>query len=100
MVERRPKADSRRELALAPIVVDALRRHAAVQARERAAAGRHWEEHGLVFANTLGRPHWTEYTSDLLGRCLRRAGLLHVHLHDLRHGTISLLLELGRRCRR
>jgi integrase len=95
MVEVAPKADSRRELVLPVQVVEALRRHQCIQASERDRAGRAWEEHGLVFANTLGRPHWTPYTSRLLTRTLVRAGLGHRRLHDLRHGIVSWLLAAG-----
>lgn len=95
MVETPPKAGSRRELVLPALVVEALLRHRAIQADERARAGRDWQDHGLVFANTRGRSHWQEYTSDLLRRCLARAGLAHRRLHDLRHGAVSLLLDLG-----
>jgi integrase len=95
MAETAPKANSRRELVLPVQVVDALRCHQCRQAAERAAAGRDWLEHGLVFANTRGRPHWPAYSSRLLTRCLVRAGLSHRRLHDLRHGAISLLLDLG-----
>jgi integrase len=95
MVEVAPKADSNRELTLPRPVVDALRRHQAGQATERGRAGRDWLDHGLVFANTRGRPHWQDHTSRLLRRCLVRAGLPHRRLHDLRHGIVSWLLDAG-----
>jgi integrase len=76
-------------------VVDALTRHQATQASERARAGRDWLDCGLVFANTRGRPHWQDHTSRLLRRCLVRAGLPHRRLHDLRHGIVSWLLDAG-----
>jgi integrase len=95
MVEATPKADSRRVLVLPMPVVAALRRHQATQATERARAGRAWVDHGLVFANTRGYPHWQDHTSRLLRRVLIRAGLPHRRLHDLRHAIITYLLHAG-----
>jgi integrase len=95
MVEATPKADSRRVLVLPVSVVGALRRHACLQATERARAGRDWRDHGLVFANTRGAPHWQDHTSRLLRRVLIRAGLPHRRLHDLRHAIITYLLHAG-----
>jgi integrase len=95
MVEATPKADSRRVLVLPSQVVDALRRHQCLQATERGSAGRAWVDHGLVFANTRGYPHWQDHTSRLLRRVLVRAGLPHRRLHDLRHAIITYLLHAG-----
>jgi integrase len=94
-VERPAKSGSRRTLVLPAPVVDALRAHQASQAAERARAGRVWEDHGILFANTQGRPHENTYIGRVLERVRVRAGLPHCRLHDLRHGAISLLLELG-----
>jgi integrase len=94
-VERPAKSGSRRTLVLPEPVVTALRAHQHVQAAERASAGQGWEEHGMLFANTFGRPHENTYIGRVLERCRQRAGLPHCRLHDLRHSAISLLLELG-----
>jgi integrase len=94
-VERPAKSGSRRTLVLPAPVVDALRVHQTSQAAERARAGRQWEDHGMLFANTQGRPHENTYIGRVLERCRQRAGLPHCRLHDLRHAAISLLLELG-----
>jgi integrase len=45
-----------RGLGLPQLAVDALRRHRKVQAAERLAAGKDWEDNGLVFCTSLGRP--------------------------------------------
>jgi integrase len=94
-VERPAKSGSRRTLVLPAPVVDALRAHRVRQDAERASAGRQWEDHGILFANTRGRPHENTYIGRMLERVRVRAGLPHCRLHDLRHGAISLLLELG-----
>ncbi len=49
------KTHSDRVLALPKIVQEALRAHEVRQARERKEAPA-WEDHGLVFANEIGRP--------------------------------------------
>ena len=47
---------SRRTLALPRRCVNALRRQLEQQERDRLIAGNLWEEHGLVFASTVGTP--------------------------------------------
>ena len=47
---------SRRTLALPRRCVDALREHHRLQAEDRLRAGRLWQDHGLVFASTVGTP--------------------------------------------
>jgi integrase len=94
-VERPAKSGSRRTLVLPEPVVDALRAHQARQATERARAGRGWEDHGILFANTFGRPHENNYIGRVLERCRQHASLPRCRLHDLRHGAISLLLAMG-----
>jgi integrase len=47
---------SRRPVALTALVREALARHRVEQAAHRARAANLWEERGLVFANSVGRP--------------------------------------------
>ena len=49
-------AARRRGLGLPQAAVDALRRHRKVQAAERLAAGRNWQDNDLVFATRTGGP--------------------------------------------
>lgn len=55
-------AASRRKVVLSPTSVAALRRHRARQEEGRQAAGDLWQDLGLIFPNTLGRP-WSPATS-------------------------------------
>ena len=47
---------SRRTLELPTQAAEALHTHHVRQARERLAAGKRWQDHGLVFASQAGTP--------------------------------------------
>ncbi len=86
-------AKSRRQIALSPTAVAALRRHRARQLEERLAAGGTWQNSDIVFTDLVGRPlngiHVLRYQFAPL---LKRAGLPPMRLHDLRHTCATLLL--------
>ena len=87
---------SRRLVVLPRLAVAALVRHRAVQARERLRAGPRWEELGLVFPNTVGRPILRQnLVQRSLHPLLERAGLPRLRFHDLRHSAATLLLARG-----
>lgn len=86
---------SRRSVQLPQLALDALRRHRALQARERLAAGPAWEEHQLIFTTTTGRPLDPNHVYVSFQRALKRAGLPRVRVHDLRHTAATLLLGRG-----
>ena len=87
---------SRRQVLLVADAVDALKLHRERQAGERERAGGSWDERGLVFPDSLGRPI---NPSNFLGRdfypLLERAGLPRMRFHDLRHSAATLLLGMG-----
>lgn len=72
----------------APFVMDVLKHHKAVQAQQKLAAGSLWNEGdfpGLVFTHPDGyhfiQPTiWKEFQ-----KILKKAGLQHYRVHDLRH---------------
>jgi integrase len=89
-------AASRRKVVLSPSSAAALRRHRARQQEERQAAGDLWQDLGLVFPNTLGRPMEPRcLLSDVYRPLLERAGLPPVTFHTLRHTAATLLLAEG-----
>lgn len=104
-----PKTDaSRATLSLPGIVAGHLEEHAARQAKERAAAGDRWVNHGLVFCHHIGRrtgqtgryvqPGGPLDRNKLLAAfkaSMAAAGLPEIRLHDLRHTCAVLLIEGG-----
>jgi site-specific recombinase XerD len=74
---------------------EALRRHRVAQAEERLALGQLWEDHDLVFANSIGNPLHPSTTLRAFRSLLARAGLPQLRFHDLRHTAATLLLGAG-----
>jgi integrase len=69
-------AASRRKVVLSPTSMAALRHHRARQDKERHAAGDLWQDLGLIFPNTLGRPmEPRDLLADVYRPLLKRAGL-------------------------
>ncbi len=95
VITKEPKASSRRSVALAGHTVAALRRHHAVLARERLAAGTAWTDSGLVFVDELGRGLHPQRLTDLFQQAADAAGLPRIRLHDLRHTSATLALVAG-----
>lgn len=89
-------ARSRRQIALTPTAVVALRQHRVRQSEERLAAGPLWQANDLVFSDEVGSPlsgvHILRYRFLPL---LDRARLPRMRFHDLRHTCATLLLGRG-----
>lgn len=89
-------AHSRRPVRLSTIAVQALRRHRARQAEERLALGEAWDDHDLVFCNSIGRPYEARSViRNSYAPLLKRAGIPHIKFHALRHSAATLLLSQG-----
>src|SRR5439155_26689301 len=58
-------------------------------------AGSLWEAHDYVFCTLTGTHLRPNHVVDEFKKILRRAGLLAIRFHDLRHSTATLLLSLG-----
>jgi integrase len=88
-------AASVRTLALPPVLLDALKRHQARQAQERADA-EDWVDSGYVFVSTRGTPLEPHNVVRHFKSVLRRTGLPEtVRFHDLRHSCATLLIAQG-----
>ncbi|MGW2306427.1 tyrosine-type recombinase/integrase [Actinomadura luteofluorescens] len=88
---------SRRTLGLPMRCVEALRFQRQLQDEQRQAAGTAWQEHGLVFASTVG----TERNANNIPRSFR-AVLAKTDLNpdewtprELRHSFVSVLSDAG-----
>lgn len=86
---------ARREIALPPLVVDALRKQKAAQAQRRLLLGSGWQDGGFVFDAGDGRPLDPDTFSAAFRRIARTAGLSDTRLHDVRHGYATALLTEG-----
>jgi integrase len=86
---------SQRQITLTRLAIAALRRHRVRQDVERLSSPT-WEDHDLVFPNTVGKPmdgmNLLHYHFQPL---LKRAGLPRIRFHDLRHTAATLLLDRG-----
>jgi integrase len=88
-----PKSSrGRRTVPLPPETLAVLAAHRNDLDRERAEAGKHWQEHDLVFPSPVGRPRDMTYLSFTFHRGLKRAGLPQLRIHDLRHTAATHLL--------
>jgi integrase len=87
---------SRRRIALTPSACDALRRHRVRLNEERLALGEAWNDHDLVFPNTIGNPlDDRRMVRRWFRPMLKKAGVPLIRFHDLRHTAATLLLLAG-----
>jgi integrase len=87
-------AKSRRTLALPQAAVHALRDHRKRQTEDRLAAGSLWQNHGLVFASTIGTPLDAANVRREFRRITEAAGLgADWAPRDLRHTFVSLFAD-------
>ncbi len=95
-VETDPKtASSRRSVSLPQFVLDALKQHRKCQLERRLAVGEKWQEHDLVFCNTLGGHYGLSALFKEFKQLLKLAGLSDMRFHDLRHSAATILLTMG-----
>jgi len=85
----------RRQVALDPSTVAALRTHRKRQLQERLAVGAAYEDGDLVCCLEDGRRLHPKTFSYYFGRHVRRLGLPRIRLHDLRHTHATLALRAG-----
>ena len=95
VVEELKSEHSKRTINLPQVCIDALRGHKERQDNERDLAGERWEEHGLVFPNTLGKPLEPRNVVRSFKHRLGALGLPDARFYDLRHTCASFLLAQG-----
>jgi len=87
--------DGRRYVSLDPDTIDQFNSHRKRQLTERLSMGSSWTETGYVFIREDGKPIDEGTVTQLFSKLLKRAGLRHNRLHDLRHLHATELLRLG-----
>lgn len=87
---------SRRTLALPQRCVEALRQHRTLQARDQLRAGELWQDHGLVFASTVGTPLTANNVIRAFRALTKKAGLGEDWVpREMRHTFVSVLSAKG-----
>ncbi len=86
---------SRRLISLSPSVVTLLKGLRIRQMEQMEADSIEWDENGLVFANNDGGPLSPDTVTHAFAKIIKRTGLPHVRLHDLRHTHATLMLKQG-----
>jgi integrase len=66
-----------------------------LQEEQKLFAGSRWQEHNLIFPNSVGTPVDPSNLRVDFQRVLEKAGLPKLRFHDLRHTAASLLLNHG-----
>ena len=81
---------------MGPRLMQVLREHRAKQNEMRLKSGKDWIDHDLVFCQNDGTPLDADnlYHRDFK-RILKKAGLRHIRIHDLRHTFASILIATG-----
>lgn len=91
-----PKTEaSRRSVVLSPGTLDVLQAHRQRQAVERAALGRAYPAHDIVFASEVGTFTDPRNLERAYYSLILKAGVPRIRFHDLRHTAASLLIHKG-----
>lgn len=84
-----------RIIAIAPFVVEVLRRHKVQQVEARLKAGPLWQNNGFVFCNEVGEHLSPNTVYHNFKRIAASIGLPDARLHDLRHSYAVASLWAG-----
>jgi integrase len=84
-----------RKIMLGLGTMERLEAHRKEQELIKAAMYERWQENDLIFPNTLGKPMSNSNMYDDFKQLLNQAGLPSIRFHDLRHTSISFLLDIG-----
>lgn len=85
----------RRALKLGQGTLSQLDAHRKRQELTKAAAGEKWQENDLIFTSSIGTFMDQSKVSKEFKRLLKQGGLPDIRFHDLRHTSISFLLDMG-----
>jgi integrase len=92
-----PKTETgNRNLALGRQTLVKLQEHRQRQEQQKLVAGDRWQDNDLIFPTIIGTPKDPHNLLKSFKRLLVQAGLPQMRFHDLRHTSITLLLnEVG-----
>lgn len=91
-----PKTRSgRRQIKIGRGMLEKLMQHKEKQEAQKADVGDRWQENDLVFPSSIGTPLDKFRVSHEFKKLLRSTGLPDIRFHDLRHTSISFLLDMG-----
>lgn len=94
-VETEPKTKAgKRLIDLPDFLVTMLKQHRAGLLERQLQLGEQWENRDLVFPDLKGGYFNPGYLDKLFARILKEAGIAHMHLHDLRHSAVTILLSM------
>jgi len=85
----------RRQIKVGSGTLKQLEAHRNRQDLQKASAGERWQENDLIFPTTIGTLLDYKRVTAEFKRILKNAGLPDIRFHDLRHTSISSLLEMG-----
>ncbi len=86
---------SRRMIKLGHRALAMLEDHRQKQEQEKLLAGDRWQEHGMIFTTSIGTYIDQTKVSREFKALLRKANLPEIRFHDLRHTSLSFLLDRG-----
>lgn len=85
----------RRQIKLGHGMLEKLMHHKQEQEFQKADAGDRWQDNDLIFPSSIGTPLDKFRLSHEFKKLIRSAGLPDIRFHDLRHTSISFLLDMG-----
>ncbi|MGB3700832.1 MAG: site-specific integrase [Anaerolineales bacterium] len=85
----------RRQIKLGQGILEKMKEHRLKQEQIKVATGDRWQENDLVFPSTIGTPLDQYRLSHEFKKLIKNNGLPNIRFHDLRHTSISFLLEMG-----
>ncbi len=95
-IVKEPKTPhSCRPVSLPPSLAVLIRQYRAEQEAAFGNLGSPLSEDGFVFTNPNGRPLDPNMVTRTFSRIVRKAGIVQIRLHDLRHTHATLMLKAG-----
>jgi len=95
-ITKDPKSESGRRVIEAPdILIDFLRREKKEYLKRRLQHGAGYHDYNLVVSQSNGQPYTADYYTHKFKKLLKKHGLKHIRLHDLRHTNATFMLKLG-----